>query len=215
MNAIATVGPIAISVEAQWGGYEEGVFNGCTDDNTDINHAVVLVGYGEENGQKYWIVRNSWSPSWGEKGYIRLSRSDSDDEVRLFSLSILKRCSVHNFTVLFNVTRTVPRITLPRMGLLARAKLILSRSVGPVACFTIHRILPALEHFKRRKTLIVFFLKDIFAYARATRYALLSVSTSLSNTILETATLPKLHQLHWCVIGCDTVDCSSSGWCRQ
>jgi cathepsin L len=80
MNAIATVGPIAISVDANWGSYAGGVFAGCDPtNNVDIDHAVVLVGYGEDNGQKYWLVRNSWSPSWGEKGYIRIARSDSDD----------------------------------------------------------------------------------------------------------------------------------------
>lgn len=80
MNAIATVGPVAVSVDANWGGYESGIFKGCDPTaNVDIDHAVVLVGYGEEEGQKYWLVRNSWSPTWGEKGYIRVARSDNDD----------------------------------------------------------------------------------------------------------------------------------------
>ena len=46
---------------------------------TTIDHAVQLVGYGEEKGEKYWLVRNSWSASWGEAGYIRLSREDSQE----------------------------------------------------------------------------------------------------------------------------------------
>ena len=39
-----------------------------------VNHAVNLVGYGEEGDKKYWLLRNSWGPKWGEKGYIRMSR---------------------------------------------------------------------------------------------------------------------------------------------
>lgn len=54
-----------------------GVFDGCDLSSPDINHAVVAVGYGEEaDGTKYWLVRNSWAPTWGEKGYIRLLRKD-------------------------------------------------------------------------------------------------------------------------------------------
>jgi cathepsin L len=80
MNAIATVGPIAVSVDANWGSYAGGVFAGCDPTkNVDIDHAVVLVGYGVDNGQDYWLVRNSWSPSWGEGGYIRVARSSNDD----------------------------------------------------------------------------------------------------------------------------------------
>lgn len=82
MNAVATVGPIAISVDASsWGSYESGVYAGCNMASPDINHAVVLVGYGEENGLPYWLVRNSWSPSWGEEGYIKVLRS-ADDEAQ-------------------------------------------------------------------------------------------------------------------------------------
>jgi cathepsin L len=80
MNAIATVGPIAISVDASvWHNYESGVYDGCNQVNPDIDHAVVLVGYGEEDGQKYWLVRNSWSASYGEAGYIKVLRTDDEE----------------------------------------------------------------------------------------------------------------------------------------
>jgi len=82
MNAIAKVGPVSISVDAStWHAYSSGVYSGCNQINPDINHAVVLVGYGEEKGQKYWLVRNSWSAAWGEKGYIRIARYDAEEEV--------------------------------------------------------------------------------------------------------------------------------------
>jgi cathepsin L len=80
MNAIATVGPVAVSVDASsWSRYSSGIFDGCNQVNPDIDHAVVLMGYGEENGQKFWLVRNSWSPKWGEKGYIRVLRTDNEE----------------------------------------------------------------------------------------------------------------------------------------
>mmetsp|Transcript_39233 Transcript_39233/g.72173 ORF Transcript_39233/g.72173 Transcript_39233/m.72173 type:complete len:180 (+) Transcript_39233:637-1176(+) len=79
MAALATIGPLAINVDASsWKSYESGVFDGCSYDDMDINHVVVLVGYGTEDGLDYWLVRNSWSPLWGDAGYIKLLRDPSD-----------------------------------------------------------------------------------------------------------------------------------------
>jgi len=80
MQAISSVGPVAVSVEAYtWASYESGVFDGCNKTNPDLDHAVQLVGYGTdpELGD-YWLIRNSWSPAWGENGYIRIKKQGAN-----------------------------------------------------------------------------------------------------------------------------------------
>lgn len=74
-----TNGPLSIAVNARpWKHYQggifkpHGIFNHCSPKRLD--HGVLLVGYGEENGEKYWIIKNSWGTKWGEDGYIRLER---------------------------------------------------------------------------------------------------------------------------------------------
>lgn len=68
--------PVSVAIEA--GGrafqhYQSGVFTGHC--GTNLDHGVVAVGYGTENGVDYWLVRNSWGPNWGESGYIKLERN--------------------------------------------------------------------------------------------------------------------------------------------
>lgn len=73
-NALAK-GPVALGIEAdqtKFQLYSHGVFAGPCGDKLD--HGVLAVGYGEEDGKKYWIVKNSWGASWGEEGYIRIQR---------------------------------------------------------------------------------------------------------------------------------------------
>jgi cathepsin L len=79
INYIASTGPLAISVAASsWSGYETGIYDGCNQTNPDIDHAVMLVGYGTDAALgDYWLVRNSWNPGWGEDGYIRLKKADT------------------------------------------------------------------------------------------------------------------------------------------
>jgi len=53
----------------------------------DLDHGVDLVGYGTESGTDYWIVRNSWSASWGEAGYAKILRGSNFCGVALFATS--------------------------------------------------------------------------------------------------------------------------------
>eukprot|EP00657_Telonema_sp_P-1_P004089 TRINITY_DN19468_c0_g1_i1.p1 TRINITY_DN19468_c0_g1~~TRINITY_DN19468_c0_g1_i1.p1 ORF type:complete len:160 (+),score=38.21 TRINITY_DN19468_c0_g1_i1:134-613(+) len=62
--------------------YDSGVFNTDvvlpTEDNYErVNHAVLVTGFGEENGQPYWNVKNSWGSYWGDDGYIKVARGSN------------------------------------------------------------------------------------------------------------------------------------------
>jgi len=54
--------------------YKKGIANPKHCSKTSLDHAVLIVGFGEENGTPYWIVRNSWGSKWGENGYFRMVR---------------------------------------------------------------------------------------------------------------------------------------------
>lgn len=51
-------------------------------------HSVVIIGYGKENNQKYWIVKNSYGKQWGEKGYVRIDMKDNICGTANYALSV-------------------------------------------------------------------------------------------------------------------------------
>ncbi|KAB0802937.1 hypothetical protein PPYR_05123 [Photinus pyralis] len=80
---IKSKGPIAVGMDASsenWQFYGGGIYYepDCKSAIENLNHAVTLVGYGEENGMKYWIVKNSYGTSWGENGYAKIARNETN-----------------------------------------------------------------------------------------------------------------------------------------
>jgi C1A family cysteine protease len=76
--------PVVIAIEADtkyFQSYSSGILTDGIKCGTSLDHAVEIVGYGTENGIEYWKIRNSWSSTWGEQGYIKIQRSDLTNDI--------------------------------------------------------------------------------------------------------------------------------------
>jgi KDEL-tailed cysteine endopeptidase len=83
LNEALTHGPVSIAIDAgsvYFQSYKSGVLTDATKCGTELNHGVLLTGYGVDGSQKYYSIRNSWGTSWGESGYVRVGRSDSTND---------------------------------------------------------------------------------------------------------------------------------------
>lgn len=82
--------PVAIAIEADtryFQSYSGGILDSSSC-GTNLDHAVEIVGYGTENGIDYWNVRNSWSASWGEQGYVRIKKTSSTNDPGICGIAI-------------------------------------------------------------------------------------------------------------------------------
>jgi len=81
--AVATQGPVSVAIDAghrTFQLYTHGVYFEKECDPESLDHGVLVVGYGTDPEQgDYWIVKNSWGPHWGEKGYIRMARNRNNN----------------------------------------------------------------------------------------------------------------------------------------
>jgi len=71
-------GPISVDIAASskdFKFYKSGIISTC---DYDLDHDVLIVGFGEESGEKYFTIKNSWATSFGEDGYIRVKRGGND-----------------------------------------------------------------------------------------------------------------------------------------
>jgi len=71
-------GPVSVAIEADkdvFQKYKSGVITSGSC-GTNLDHGVLAVGYGSEDGEDYFLVKNSWGPSWGVEGYVKIGQNN-------------------------------------------------------------------------------------------------------------------------------------------
>lgn len=74
MKAAVAKAPLSVAIEADrsvFQSYKSGIFNSSAC-GTNLDHATNVVGWGTSGSTEYWLMRNSWGTSWGERGYMRI-----------------------------------------------------------------------------------------------------------------------------------------------
>merc|ERR1719233_1556039 len=80
-QAVAEIGPISVAMDAghqSFQHYRTGIYKEKKFSSIKLDHGVLAVGYGSENGENYWIVKNSWGTMWGDKGYFKLAKDEKN-----------------------------------------------------------------------------------------------------------------------------------------
>merc|ERR1719454_2491722 len=93
MDELHSNGPVVVSLEPKSDlmYYQGGIYESTADEIHQewerVDHAVLLIGYGEANGKKYWTLQNSWGPDWGENGFFRMARGINDSGIESIAVA--------------------------------------------------------------------------------------------------------------------------------
>jgi cathepsin L len=90
LKEAVALGPVSIAIEADttvFQFYTSGVIN-SSKCGTNLDHGVLIVGYGVENGTPYWLVKNSWGSGWGLNGYVKIARSESTNDAGICGVAM-------------------------------------------------------------------------------------------------------------------------------
>ncbi len=80
IEACSKKGPISVGMDASRSSfhfYKKGVYNDQACSSMKLDHGVLVVGFGEEKGEEYFLVKNSWGEKWGMNGYFMINRKDN------------------------------------------------------------------------------------------------------------------------------------------
>ncbi|TDH74220.1 hypothetical protein CCR75_001457 [Bremia lactucae] len=157
-----THGPVTATLDASGKGFRHyggGIYDAmdCVNDGNEVNHAVVIVGFGEtESGDKYWILRNTWGTMWGENGYMRIARGTkvgpvgpcnlylyADYPVNLTLGSAVTSCNVSSLKY-----EPLPLIQLLRLSNSQLTILVLCTLLSVIAGVSLYH---GTEYIQRRK----------------------------------------------------------------
>jgi cathepsin L len=79
-QAVATIGPISAAMDASHMSlqlYKKGIYDPKKCSSTKLDHGILVVGYGTEDGEDYWLIKNSWGENWGMKGYFKIASKNN------------------------------------------------------------------------------------------------------------------------------------------
>ena len=84
-------GPISIAIEADTRVFQHYTGGIISSDScgTNLDHGVLIVGYGtDDDGTMYWLIKNSWGDNWGDSGYVKLARSENENDKGVCGVAI-------------------------------------------------------------------------------------------------------------------------------